>query len=166
MDKYRSQMTVQSNNNNLNYLIDLISTKVNRLFVLSFERIEESNVIKNHRDSFSHYYVPKVEIKDFSVLIDGKSFFDLPAKHEEEVYEKVMRVNRNNDYKTGNLSDFVYFKENYRLIATDLSKQTKLNNPQQINYIGKLENQVHGATMFFFSSKNQKKLLLNFCKIL
>ena len=66
-NKYRSQMTVQSNNNNLNYLIDPTFTKVNRLFVLSFERIEENNVKKDHRDSFSHYYVPNVEIKDFNV---------------------------------------------------------------------------------------------------
>ena len=66
-NKYRSQMTVQSNNNNLNYLINPAFTKVNRLFVLSFERIEENNVKKDHRDSFSHYYVPNVEIKDFNV---------------------------------------------------------------------------------------------------
>ena len=51
-NKYRSQMTVQSNNNNLNYLIDPAFTKVNRLFVLSFERIEENNVKKDHRDFF------------------------------------------------------------------------------------------------------------------
>ena len=74
-NKYRSQMTVQSNNNNLNYLIDPTLTRVNRRFVLSFERIEENNVKKDHRDSFSHYYVPNVEIKDFNVLIDGMSFF-------------------------------------------------------------------------------------------
>ena len=78
-NKYRSQMTVQSNNNNLNYLIDPTLTRVNRLFVLSFERIEENNVKKDHRDSFSHCYVPNVEIKDFNVLIDGKCFFDLPV---------------------------------------------------------------------------------------
>ena len=69
-NKYRSQMTIQSNNNNLNYLIDPTFTKVNRLFVLSFERIEENNVKKDHRDSFSRYYVPNVEIKYFSVLTD------------------------------------------------------------------------------------------------
>ena len=46
------------------------------------------------------------------MLIDGKSFFDLPVKNEEEAYEKIMSVNRNNDYTTGNLSDLVYFKEN------------------------------------------------------
>ena len=67
-------MTVQSNNNKLNDLIDPTFTKVSRLFVLSFERIDEDNVKKDHRDSFSHYYVPNVEIKDFNVLINGKGF--------------------------------------------------------------------------------------------
>ena len=45
-NKYRPQMSVQSNNNNLNYLIDPTFTNVNRLFVLSFERIEEDNIKK------------------------------------------------------------------------------------------------------------------------
>ena len=79
-NKYRSQMTVQSNNNNLNYLIDPTFTKVNRLFVLSFERIEENSIKEDYRDSFPHYYVPNNEIKDFNVLIDGKGFLDLPVK--------------------------------------------------------------------------------------
>ena len=57
-------MTAQSNNNKLNYLTDPTFTRVNRQFVLSFERIEENNLKKGHRDSFSHYYVPNVEIKD------------------------------------------------------------------------------------------------------
>ena len=83
-NKYRSQMTIQNSNNNLNYLIDPTFTKVSRLFVLSFERIEENNAKKDHRDSFSHYCVPNVEIKDFNVLIDGKSFVNLPVKNEEE----------------------------------------------------------------------------------
>ena len=63
-NKYRSQMTIQPQNNNLNYLIDPTFTNVNRLFVLSFKRIEENNVKKDYRDSFSHY-VPKVEKKRF-----------------------------------------------------------------------------------------------------
>ena len=57
-NKCRSQMTVQSKNNNLNYLIDPTFTTVNSLFVLSFERIEENNVKKDHRYYFSHSYVP------------------------------------------------------------------------------------------------------------
>ena len=69
-------MTIQPPNNNLNYLIDPTFTNVNRLFVLSFQKIaRENNTIKNYKDSFSHYYVPNVETKDFNVLIHGKSFF-------------------------------------------------------------------------------------------
>ena len=73
---------------------------------MSFERIEENNVKKDHRDSFSHYYVPKVQIKDFNVLMDGKIFFDLLVKNEEEAYEKIIEMGNNNDYTTGNLLDF------------------------------------------------------------
>ena len=150
-------MTVQSNNINLNYLIDPTFTRVSRLFVLFFERIEENNVKKDHRDSFSHYYVPIVEIKDFNVSIDERSFFDLPIKNEE-AYKKIIEMSRNNDYTTVNFLDFAYFKENYKLTATDLSKQTKLKDPQQISFIGKSMQQC------FSSSKNQKKLLLTFLK--
>ena len=87
-------------------------------------------------------------MKDFNALIDGKSFFDLPVKNEEETYEKIIDMSNNNDYTTGNLLDFAYFKGKYKLIATDLSKKTKLKDTQQINFIGKLSNR-HGATMFF-----------------
>ena len=73
-------MTIQSSNNGLNYLMDPTFTKVNRLFVLSFER----NAERDRRDSFSHYYVPNYEIKDFNVLIDGKGFFDLLINNEEK----------------------------------------------------------------------------------
>ena len=62
-NKCRSEMSNQTNNNNLNYLIDPTFTNVNRLFVLTFENGDD-------RTSFSKYYVPKVEVKDFNVLID------------------------------------------------------------------------------------------------
>ena len=84
-NKYRSQMTIQTQNNNLNYLIDPTFTNVNRLFVLSFPR----NNNTDSRYSYSNYYVPKVKISDFNVLIDGKKFFDLPVRNEEEAYEKI-----------------------------------------------------------------------------
>ena len=99
-------MTVQSHSNNLNYLIDPTSTNVNRLFVFSFAR----NNVGDDRASFSNYYVPNVEIVDFNVLIDGKSFFDLPVKNEE-TYEKIMDMSHNNDYTSSNLLDFAYFKK-------------------------------------------------------
>ena len=90
-------MTFQPQNNNLNYLIDPTFTNVNTLFVLSFQRIAGEN------------NTTKVEIKDFNVLIDGKTFFDLPEKNEE-AYKKIIEMSKNNDYTTGNLLDFLYFK--------------------------------------------------------
>ena len=148
-----TQMTFPSNNNNLSYLIDPTFTKFNRLFALSFERIEENNVKKDHKDSFSRYHVPNVEIKYFNVLNDGKSFFDFQIKNEKEPYEKNIEMSRKNDYTNANLLNFPYFKENYRLIAIDLSKQIKLKNPQQINFTGELESQANEATVFFHHRK-------------
>ena len=92
----------------MNYLIDPKFTNVNRLFVLSFERIDDNNIKKDYRDSFSHYYVQKVQIKDFNVLINWKNFFDLPIRNEEEAYVKIIDMTNNNDYTTGNLLDFAY----------------------------------------------------------
>ena len=67
-----------------------------------------------------------------------------------------MDMSNNNDYTTGNLLDFAYFKKHYKLIAIDLTKQTKLKGPQQINFIEKLENQDHGAPMFFIIEKSEE----------
>ena len=90
-NKYRSEMSNQTRNNNLNYLIDPTFTNFNRLFVLSYEN-------ETDRTSFSEYYVPKVEIKDFNVLIDGKPFSEIPVKSKEEAYEAIIEMIKNNDY--------------------------------------------------------------------
>ena len=143
-------MTNQTKTNHLNHLIDPTFIKVNKLFVLSFENEE-------NRTSFSKYYVPKVEIKDFNVLIDGKNFFDMPVKNKEEAYKKIISIGKNNDYATGNLLDYEYFSKQYKLIVIDLSKQIELENlylRQQINFIGKLEDDK--ATMFFIVEKSEE----------
>ena len=132
-NKYRSEMTNQTKNNNLNYLIDPTFTKVNRLFVLSFKN------------------------EDFNMLIDGKSFFDMPIKNEEEAYEQIIEMGRGNDYTASNLLDYEYFSKHYKLITIDLNKQIELENPdlkQEINFIGRLEDDK--AAMFFIIEKSEK----------
>ena len=84
----------------------------------------------------------------------------MPVKNEEEAYEKIIDMSNNNDFASSDLLDFGYFKKKKKKI--DLSKQTKLKDPQQINFIGKLEKN-NGATT---KSKNQKKQPLIFHKIL
>ena len=78
-------MSNQTANNNLNYLIDPTSSNANRLFVVSFENEED-------RTSFSNYYVPKVEIKDYNVIIDGKKpFFEILVKNKEDTMKKLLK---------------------------------------------------------------------------
>ena len=85
-NKYRSAIFNQTRNNNLNYQIYPTFTKVNRL-----------------RTSFKRYYVPRVEVKDFNVLINGKPFFDIPIRNKEEAYEQIIEMITDNDYTTANL---------------------------------------------------------------
>ena len=73
---------------------------------------------------------------------------------KKKLTKKIMDMSNNSDHTTGNLLGFAYFKENYRLIATDLSKQTKLKDPQQISFIGKLL-ATSAAAMFFIIEKSE-----------
>ena len=94
-NKYRSEMSNQTKNDNLDCLIDSILTNVNRIFVLTFENEDD-------RTSFSKYSVPK----EFNVLIDGKPFFEIPVKNKEEEYEVITEMTKNNNYTTCNLLDY------------------------------------------------------------
>ena len=113
-------MTTEAINNNLNILTDNTFTNVNRLFVLAYGQDN------NDRQSFSRFYLRNVMVKDYNIIIDQLVFFDLPTKTEEEAYEKIIDISRNNEYTTGNLLDYDYFKKYYKLIALDLSKQQVL----------------------------------------
>ena len=154
-NKYMSQMSNQNKNNNLNYLIDTTFSNVNRLFILYFENEDD-------RTSYYKYYLPSVEIKDYNVLIDGNAFFELPIKNIEEPYEKIIQItDRSGYYTRGNLLDYEYFKEHYKLIAIDLSKQIELENKdikQQFNFIGNLERD-DGAVMFFIIEKSEETII-------
>ena len=95
---------------------------MNRLFVLSFEN-------KDDRRSHSNYYLLKVEVKDYNVMIDGKTVFDQPIKNDFKTYGSIRKIayGQGDDYTTGCLLDYPYFKENYKTIAIDLSKQQALD---------------------------------------
>ena len=124
-NKYRSQMSTEAANNNLSILIDPAFTNVNRLFVLAYQNAA-------NRQSCSQFYLPRVMIKDFNVIISKLAFFDLPIKTEEEAYEEIIDISRNNEYTTGNLLDYDNFKKYYKLIAIDISKQQVLQENEDL----------------------------------
>ena len=92
------------------------------------------------------------------MLIDGKNFFHIPIKNDEETYEQVIEIGRNNDYTTDNLLDYEYFSKHFQLIAIDLGKQIESENSdlkEQINFIGRLKRD-EGATIFFMIEKSEE----------
>ena len=164
-NKYRSQMSTEAINNNLNILIDPTFTNVNKLFVLTYPIGNN-----NDRQSYSHFYLPSIMVKDYNVIIDELAFFDLPIKTEKEAYEKIIDISRNNEYTMGNLLDYDYFKKRYKLIAIDLSKQQVLQENedliQQINFIGRLE---QASNIFIIIEKKENTILefsQNFANVL
>ena len=84
-NKYESNIKTLAQNRYLNHLINPSFQGVNRLFVLSFEN-------ENDRTSHSTYYLPKVEIKDYNVMIDGKNFFDQPINSMIKTYENIRKI--------------------------------------------------------------------------
>ena len=97
-------------------------------------------------------------------MIDGKNFFDQPISSELKTYENVRKIatGKGDDYKTGCLLDYSYFKENYKMIAIDLSEQRALDvDPraiQQINFTAHWD-RARNATMFFITEEEKETVL-------
>ena len=117
-NKYHSKVWTQVQNRYLHYLINSSFQGVNRLFLLSFEPEAD-------RVWHTWYYLTTVEIKDYNVAIDGQNLFNQPIRSNIKTYENIRKIviGQGHDYTTGCLLDNPYFKESYKLIAIDLSKQ-------------------------------------------
>ena len=158
-NKYLAKPELLAHNANLNHLTEPNFQGVNRLFVLAFE--DDAQRISNKR-----YYIPNVEIKDYNVMIDGKNFFDQPVKNDKVTYENIRKIStgQGDDYTTGCLLDYTYFKKYYKMIAVDLSKQQALDaDPkaiQQINFASNLDRE--GNTWFCFILEEAKKTVFEF----
>ena len=158
-NKYESSIKTFAQNRCLNYLVNPSFQGVNRLFVLPFEN-------ENGRTSHSTYYLPKVEIKDYDVLIDGRNCFDQPINSMSKTYENIRKIatGKGDYYRIGCLLHYSYFKENYKMIAVDLSRQNELNEDpraiQQINFTANLDRA--GNTTIFFITEEAKETISEF----
>ena len=161
-NKYQSDPKTYAQNRYLNHLVNPSFQGVNRLFVLSFENEDD-------RTSHSTYYIPKVEIKDYNIMTDGKNFFDQPISSKLKTYEniRIIATGKGDDYTTGCLLNYSYFKGNYKIIAIDLSKQQVLDvDPRaihQINFTVDLD-RAGNATMFFITEE-AKETMLEFSQV-
>ena len=130
-NKYLSKPELLAQNPNLNHLVEPRFQGVNRLFVLAFEN-------DTQRTSAKGYYLRNVEIKNYNVIVNGETFFDQAIKNYKVTYENIRKIctGFGDDYTTGSLLDYPYFKDSYIMIAADLSKQQALDvDPRAIQQI-------------------------------
>ena len=130
-NKYLSKPELLPQNPNLNDLVEPSFQGVNRLFVLAFEG-------DDNRIAHDSYYLPTVEIKDYNIVINGENFFDQTIKNNKITYDNIRKIatGQGDDYTTGCLLDYPYFKKTYKMIAVDLSKQQALDaDPRAIQQI-------------------------------
>ena len=162
------------------FALDAAFKGVNRLFVLAFEdtHVNDPDVNANNpapqnlaanrviRNSYRKYFVPRVDITSYNVLIDGRNFYDQPINDSIRKYDEIRKIatGKGDNYATGCLLDYDYFKKNYQFIAVDLSEQRELDADrratQQIEFNGMLKTRSNVFTIL----EKSKETILEFYK--
>ena len=126
-NEYKTKVQTENANANVFKYINLDPSfqGVNRLFLMAYNR-ENGQPTKNGRRK---YCLPRIDLKEYNVIIDGRNFYDNPIESDIEKYRELKRVmiGKGEDYTTGSLLDYDYFKKHYKLVDVDLSKQKELD---------------------------------------
>ena len=117
-------------------------------------------------NSYNKNVLPRLKIENYNIEIDGRNFYDQAINGSFKQYDEIQKISigQGNDYTTGCLLDFVYFKEKYRLIAADLSKQKALDADlrtiQQIIFTDKTS----GDVIIYYILEKSKETISEFSK--
>ena len=126
---------------------------------MAYNRADNNQSTRNGQQK---YYLPRIDLKKYNVIIDGRTFYDNPIESDIEKYRELKKVmiEKGEDYTTGYLLDYDYFKKNYRLVAVDFSKQKELDaDPraiQQIEFKYMLET---NSTIYWVLEKSKETIL-------
>ena len=161
-----------ANANDKEYIRELLDSScqgVKRLFVLPYNNTAGNDQVSV--DSYKKYFLPIVKIDNYNVEIDGRNFYDQPSHDSIKQYHKIRKIStgQGDDYTTGCLLDYFYFRKNYRLIAADLSKQKALDADstaiQQIIFTGTIKAAVANTrVIIFYVFEKSKETILEFSK--
>ena len=138
--------------------LDLSFQVVNRLFVMAYNRANGQPT----RNGQQKCYLPRIDLEKYNVIIDGRNFYDNPIESDIEKYRELKKVmiGKGEDYTTGSLLDYNYFKKHYKLVAVNLSKQKEFDaDPraiQQIEFKYMLET---NSTIFWVLEKSKETIL-------
>ena len=136
---------------------------VNRLFVMAYSRANNNQPTRNGR---TKYYLPRIDLEKYHVIIDGRNFYDNPIENDNEKYRELKKVmiGKGEDYTTGSLLDFDYFKKHYKLVAVDLSKQKELDaDPRAIQQI-EIKYMLGTDSTIYWVLEKSKETVLEFYK--
>ena len=140
-NEYKSKIETQHADakNPKRFPLDASFQGVNRLLVLAFND-DNNDANKVERDNHGKYFLPRVDVTKYNVLINGKNFYDQPINDLIKQYDEIRKITtgQGDDYTAGYLLDYQYFKNHYKLTAVDLSKQKELDvdprDTQQIEF--------------------------------
>ena len=135
-NKYKAkEINEDANANVFKYInLDPSFQDVNRLFVMAYNRVDGQPTRNGQRK----YYLPRISLNKYNVIIDGRNFYDNPIESDIEKYRELKKVmiGKGDDYTTGSLLDYNYFDKHYKLVAVALSKQKELDtDPRAIQQI-------------------------------
>ena len=136
---------------------------VNRLFLMAYSRADNNQASRNGQQK---YYLPRIDLNKYNVIIDGRNFYDNPIKSDFEKYRELKKVmtGKGEDYTAGSLLDYDYFKKNYKLVAVDLSKQKQLDaDPRAIQQI-EFKYMLQTNSTIYWVLEKSKETILEFYK--
>ena len=136
---------------------------VNRLFLMAYSRADNNQATRNGQQK---YYLPRIDLKKYNVIVDGRNFYDNPIESDIEKYRELKKVmtGKGEDYTTGSLLDYDYFKKNYKLVAIDLSKQKELDaDPRAIQQI-EFKYMLETNSSIYWVLEKSKETILEFNK--
>ena len=127
----------------------------------------DSNTVKRNTDnpqSHRRYFLPRVEVKDYNVLIDGRNFYDQNINDSITRYNELLKLTtgKSEDYTTGCLIDYDYYVKDWRIVVVNLSHQSVLDSDpkaiQQIGFIYKLENNANAQILTILEKEKETVL--------
>ena len=139
---------------------------VNRLFIMAYNRLDAAAGNQFTRNSQQKYYLPRNDLNKYNVVIDGRNFYDNPIESDIEKYRELKKViiGKGEDYTTGSLLDYDYFKKHYKLVAVDLSKQKELDaDPRAIQQI-EFKYMLGTNSAIYWVLEKSKETILEFYK--
>ena len=153
--------------NNFKYIaLDPSFQGVDRLFVVAYNKLAAANDNQFNRNSQQVYYLPRNDLNKYNVIIDGRNFYDNPIESDIEKYRELKKViiGKGEDYTTGSLLDYDYFKKHYKLVAVDLSKKKELDaDPRAIQQI-EFKYILETISTIYWVLKKSKEIILEFYK--